>query len=418
MTYIIDNPAGGDCGFYAFSIALINIIKKEVEATGTSNTFNRWLDKGLDGVSLDDILNVNLLNLYKSPKYYKRELLDILQMSLRSITAKSLQQDLLIKIQAESGSKAILSKVEGSPVYGKFMELVKASIKGIPSRRTLKQMSMFNELALSLEVSELAHQTAKSLQGKLVGKPFAMAQKIENEHVKQIVMQEVMPKGTVNPASILLKGITKVTGKGRWATHSDLQEVASQLNVNLYVDGELNGARAPGFPIVTLNNLSNDHWTTTVEQLNPEPKGKKNKRDKDEENPRPKKRARHEKAESNEESEASIYHTTMSLEHGKKKGDKDELPRLKDKKDVARAEQVIECTVSAQVMTDKVDSYKQHIKALVYASLTKGLFAHVTNKIDVDSIDKAAAVHKKRTCEPDESFASRVQEAELRRVNL
>lgn len=356
MRYKIDNPGGGDCGFYAFSIALIDIIKKEYGASGTSHTFNQWFEKGLAGVSVDNILEVDLYQLYRSPSHYKTELLDTLQMSLRCITAKSLQQDLLVKIQTEIESSDTLTKIEGSIVYGKFMELVQASFKGLLTHRTANELGKFNELALSPEVRKLAHTTAKSLQEKLVGKSFAMSQKEENSHVKEIVLQEVIFEGTVNPASVILKGIDRIKERGRWATHSDLQEVASQLNVNLFIVGKINGASLPGNPTVTLNNQRNVHWTTTVDQLKPKLKGKKKTLAEDEENPRASKRARYQKTEFKKESEvltADSKSKKLIPRRGKEKNTEDKLP----------------------------------VKDLVYASLKQGLFAHIENKKETSKSD-------------------------------
>lgn len=47
MSFRIDNPGGGDCGFYAFAIGLIHVIQHEYYANGKSNTFNRWKMKDL-----------------------------------------------------------------------------------------------------------------------------------------------------------------------------------------------------------------------------------------------------------------------------------------------------------------------------------------------------------------------------------
>lgn len=37
MSYSIDNPGGGDCGFYALAIGLISIIQNEYKLHGKVN---------------------------------------------------------------------------------------------------------------------------------------------------------------------------------------------------------------------------------------------------------------------------------------------------------------------------------------------------------------------------------------------
>lgn len=67
------------------------------------------------------------------------------------------------------------------------------------------------------------------------------------------------------------------------------------------------------------------------------------------------------------------------------------------------------CKPAPLASKDAVESYKQSILAQWH-----GLFASITNKIDINGIDDAEALHG----ESDEGFAVRLQEAEFRKAGL
>lgn len=263
MSYRINNPGGGDCGFYAFAIGLIHVIQEEYYSKGNSNTFNRWKDEGLN-MSLQDILAIELDWLACLPYSYKKDELLKLQMSLRTITVNVNKEDLLHRIFTELTSRDEQTTIEGSPVYGKFMELVQFYLR---RQSTLEQISQYNELALSPEVLQLAQNTARSLLPNLIGQPFAVAQRIENAYVKKALKSDILKNNDFNSHSVILKGIEKTKENGRWATHSDLNALAERLQINLNVIGQINGTSIPHYPTITLNNESNAHWTTSVDQL-------------------------------------------------------------------------------------------------------------------------------------------------------
>jgi hypothetical protein len=268
----IDNPGGGDCAFYAFVIGLIYIIQNEYQAVGNSITFNQWQNLGLGEVNLEAILKIDLYRLSESPCTYSRALLTKLQKSLRLITANTWKEELLDKIARESRMDGNASIIEGSPIYGKFMELVEAHIKTLPSRRTLKEMGKFNELALSSNCIHLAQTTARLIQTQLQGKSFAETQVLENSLVKQAVLTDVLVQNEVNEHSAILAAIDLISMNGRWGTHSDLNEIATKFNVNLNIANRLNGAMIVELPTITLHNKSDVHWTTEVDLIAPNPK--------------------------------------------------------------------------------------------------------------------------------------------------
>ncbi|HHT0594345.1 TPA: hypothetical protein ACTXXA_002746 [Legionella anisa] len=258
---IIDNPGGGDCGFYAFAIGLIDIILKEYALTGKSKTYDQWKSQGLHHVSLQEILDIDLNELYHSPGNYKKELLFKLQMSLRTIACNIYKNEPINRIITEAVLKDGRANIEATPIFCKFMELVDFFL-GIGD--SLAKISQFNELALSREVQELAIETAHSLAPLLTDKSEKEARRIQNARVKAVFLKDIVIDRKANPDSIILKGMDKIKEKGRWATHYDLKEIADQLHVNLHVVGKENGRDKPSYPVITLYNMGNSHWTTKV----------------------------------------------------------------------------------------------------------------------------------------------------------
>lgn len=258
---IIDNPGGGDCGFYAFAIGLIDIILKEYALTGKSKTYDQWKSQGLNHVSLQEILDIDLNELYHSPGNYKKELLFKLQMSLRTIACNIYKNEPINRIKTEAVLKDRRANIEATPIFCKFMELVDFFL-GIGD--SLAKISQFNELALSREVQELAMETAQSLVPLLTDKSEKEARRIQNARVKEVLLKDIVVDEKANPDSIILKGMDKIKEKGRWATHYDLKEIADQLHVNLHVVGKENGRDTPSYPVITLYNMGNSHWTTKV----------------------------------------------------------------------------------------------------------------------------------------------------------
>ncbi|KTD64910.1 Dot/Icm T4SS effector [Legionella santicrucis] len=365
MSFRINNPGGGDCGFYAFAIGLIDVIQQEYYSNGNSKTFNRWKKEGL-GMNLQDILAIDLDWLACLPYNYKKDQLIALQMSLRNITVNVNKEDLLNRIYIELTSNEEQTKIEGSIVYGKFMELVQFYLSRDSS---LEQISQYNELALSPEVLQLAQNTARSLRPMLRGQPFDKAQKIENTYVKEVLLIDVLSINDRNSHSVILNGIEQIKQRGRWATHSDLNGVAERLKINFHVTGQVNGTPNPDYPTITLNNEGNAHWTTTVGRLfEPKPREISVKR----------------VAEQTELAPPKIVHETWA--HPLK---------------------------TTRVIDTPEENYKKHLDNLFDATKNQRFFTTpIKSKINVNAIDNAKAAAK----ESDQSFATRLQEAELRRI--
>ena len=261
VTQIVNNPGGGDCGFYAFSIGLIAIIQKEHALNnGTSATFEKWVAKGLNSVELDVLLGIDLQDLTGTSK-----LLFSLQMSLRTIVAEASKQDLLTRIESEKKPDSSSTLVQGSPIFSQFVEIVDAyrskqttfdKIARFFGIDPFFKIVNFNGLALSEPIQSLAKKLAEELGPESI--VFSTHELIsETKRIKEVFIDEG------NRARIW-SGVDVIKRAGRWATHTDLTVVAAELDVNLVVTGEQNGRSLENQPTVTLNNCSNVHWTTTV----------------------------------------------------------------------------------------------------------------------------------------------------------
>ena len=275
MAQTINNPGGGDCGFYAMAIGLVDCIQREYQQNKSSKTFDRWQAQGLT-LSLETLLQINLKKLQSSPYSYKKTELQQMQLCLRAMSAESYKAELLSKAQEEQvRSEETLSLVESSSIFGKFMDLVKL-FERKPQARISSDITNFNELALSPKTVDLAKKTATSLRAAKkdaiqAAKPgtlsFADKEVIDNSVVKTALVSDILVGDTVNPNSVILAGVDAIKQRGRWATHSDLKEVASKLEVNLHVANKQNGALHPEWPTIQLFNSSNVHWTTMVNSL-------------------------------------------------------------------------------------------------------------------------------------------------------
>ncbi|MBA3535453.1 MAG: hypothetical protein H0T84_02405 [Tatlockia sp.] len=81
-----------------------------------------------------------------------------------------------------------------------------------------------------------------------------------------------------------------------------------------------------------------------------------------------------------------------------------------------KIEQIITTTASTQASPDREKLYKENLRELISSAVSQGLFAKVVNKIDLELLELAEADQESN--ESDESFATRLQEAEFRKAGL
>jgi hypothetical protein len=378
MPTSINNPGGGDCGFYAYAIGLIAIMQEELRTKGVSATAAK-LHPHVDQDTLNQVLSINLSMLQKNPHEYMKDPLDRLQMALRHMTlaaSKARLEQLMEVEQADLDHSGNVAVLEGHTLFGKFMELVRHYFLRQPAEK-IDALAKFNELALSPAVLHKAEVTAETLREQSAHiVEFADQQKLENRLVKEAFVRDVD-----SDESTILTAAQAVTTKGQWATHGDLQLLSDHLQVALTINGHRNGNPDPTWPIVTLENHGNNHWTTAVDTLEPVVE-----------------LVREPWVDALVEPDVPPPATEAPL--------------------TAQAHRVIEATVSSQAELEKVALYREHLEQLVLGATQRGLFKTVKTKIRIEDLDLDLEDLNLDEDLSDEEFAKALQEAELRKNHL
>lgn len=263
MARNIDNPGRGDCGFYAFAIGLVEHIQN-----GNTELLARWKEKD------NSIADINFKNIDLSESRVKdSRSLYRLQMSLRNITADKLISNVDSAVAAQNESDEESNPIYGSESFGHFNELVLAIqaptttwlsklFGGDTKALTRGSVDVHNDLRNSSAVQELAEIASDNIHRAKAKTPkltFKRSEQIEQEESGRIFMQDVQSENSAIKGSI-----NKVRKQGKWATHSELKELAEVLGVNLHVDNQPNGKITAGKATIYLENHSNVHWTTIV----------------------------------------------------------------------------------------------------------------------------------------------------------
>ena len=262
MPYL-DNRGGGNCGYYAFSIAIIEIIQQEL-AQGQSLLLKKL--KPFVPALDEKLFREFSFSAYQANIYsYKSDFLDSLQAALRNIAVRGYIDDLSTALNAENAlSQDNISYVEGNETFSKFMEMVYALQQGKQS-----QHHLYNELASSAEVNELATKVLfefNSTDLEFDDEPSRERAlvSIAKKHFKKDILDEEM---NVKPDSVIMSALKKINNSGYWATHDHLKQIAAKLEVNLNIDDQNVGANRDDHPTVVLKNHNNMHWTTKVDSI-------------------------------------------------------------------------------------------------------------------------------------------------------
>ena len=251
-----DNAGGGNCGFYAMSLGLIDIIQKEL-IRGPSKTLinlGRYLPAGY---SEDEFKTFDFASYAKNIGQYKQPFLNVLQQSLREITVSSFKDHLETAISEEKRREAEnLTKVESTELFNQFNEIVLAKSNNTEIDKDFKD---FNDLAHSPEVLALADSVVKTLNANPDWKQF-------NRYAKEEQLKKLGKTYVKDHLAVILKASEKIGQDAHWAKHCHLKAIAETLGVNLYVHGKINGDIIAGHPTITLNNIDNKHWTTSIDK--------------------------------------------------------------------------------------------------------------------------------------------------------
>ncbi|ARH00317.1 hypothetical protein [Legionella micdadei] len=260
MFLSVDNLSDGNCAFYAYSIALIDIIKHESKRNVT-HTFETWCayDPSIRPY-LKQILSFN----YKDQNVI---LLKTLQSSLRKIVHTS-QLNLL---QEEKKKDPLDYYIQQNAVYIKFRELVRAFLfRGScdPDYNELADSHAVRNLAQNLAKNIYNHASKNQITHELIEKAITIAflKDVYGESFRQSPNERRLNE----EGSVILAGLKRITQDYYWGRFADLNILSETFDVNFHclTDGEPNSNYVfrdkPGRPIITLNNEDNLHWTTQI----------------------------------------------------------------------------------------------------------------------------------------------------------
>ncbi|WP_454785257.1 hypothetical protein [Legionella sp. WA2024007413] len=247
---IIDNPAKGNCGYYAFAIGLINIIQQE----GNGITFEKWVK--LDP-SIRDYYNAIFKFDLDKPD---NKLLDVLQRALRLLTYNLQIKELrwaCIHAEKNDEYRALVA----ISTYRKFAEMYHGTHLDPRFNQFLSSTPIKKALAKINESTILAEHEA------LVLVPLFISLIYGEEVAPETITSETEPK--LN--SPIIQALQNITEDFVWATHLELDYLANAFEVNLHT---LENGRQrydyqdmPNRHTLTLNNQNNTHWTTKVTMI-------------------------------------------------------------------------------------------------------------------------------------------------------
>lgn len=252
---IIDNPGGGDCAFYAFVIALINIIKEE-HVYKNRLMFNRWIE--LDPSIAEHFTAICSFDFDRPDN----ELLYQLQRSLRTITHFS-QLDELKRACSDrenyTDPKNMYKVIVGNSIYVKFVEFYYDPYTDARFNEFADSDKMFNEI-LTID----RNQVKENFEHLVLVPKF----------VSLIYGEGIRPQSVTldrNPmdGSPVVEAMGAITEDAFWGTHLNLDYLAKAFGVNFHPLKNLQPLQEfndiPGLHTVTINNVDNVHWTTKVE---------------------------------------------------------------------------------------------------------------------------------------------------------
>lgn len=286
MHTTVNNPGQGNCAFYAYSIALIDIIKQDFRKKNKSDLFETWT-RFYPEISLSDILSFD-------NKKQNKALLDKLQSSLRSIVFAKYQSNLQIATEIAKAKLATSGKITdevrtpiiSDQIFVHFAMIVRQFLSNKPS-----DYADYNPLTKFPNVMEKAKALAQRLlrlepwlantDGNVADGALEesyLDTQIFNEFAKDVYGENYSENGfaSFSPNSILMKALKNETERNfRWGTYEELAILSETFGVDLQY--RLNGEapkrtaikdrddQSPVLPQVIVNNHGNTHWTTTLE---------------------------------------------------------------------------------------------------------------------------------------------------------
>ena len=265
---IVNNPGLGNCGFYAFGVGLIDAIQKEFHEKNSSAILEQLNVLVEEPINLEQILSFDLKQYASDYQNYNRSFMDKLQDKLRKVSLLAYQSNLLDEHLKDVEDPS--TRVEGTTIFRKFMEIVLSKL----DKTSIS--SDFNELVLSKEVHKIADSVLENLSfngrkittEELKKLNYASYHSCLDTATKNIFLADVFKKdNSFNPLSQILAATRLITKSGHWATHDDLKTLASEIGVNLNIDGQISQVNQEDASTITLHNSANVHWTTVVHSI-------------------------------------------------------------------------------------------------------------------------------------------------------
>lgn len=181
MSTVLDNPGGGDCGFYAPADKAIRDIQEQYRANKGTSDFDTFWKNGLAKefpsvrreAVLARILSIDLRKV-KDNKNHKKELRFQLQQGARNALAGARKGALVRGLRGISVSEA----------YPDVLALVQAYRERDDA--IAKAIASGNVLATNSDANEIAQRVANSLQSELQGKSGSAAQDIIRSRVEYL----------------------------------------------------------------------------------------------------------------------------------------------------------------------------------------------------------------------------------------
>lgn len=272
MYFSVDNPAGGDCAFYAYAIALIDIIKHEFHKNPVqSKTFDRWCG------ARSAIKNYEGAIRSFDYDHQDDEVLLILQKSLREIVFSHQYKELLA---LDAAQDIILATIQ-QPVFCKFSEIFWHFYLGSDLDPN------YNVLSSSVDVKKFAKAASVHCEKTIPAKEYSSREHNEriNTYLAKLFSHEIygpnyqdQSQRCLQTESIIIQALGRVMvdremakRKGvscYWGTHGDLNILSEAFAVNLHY--LVNGKKMqhfediPSRAVAIIDNLDNAHWITRI----------------------------------------------------------------------------------------------------------------------------------------------------------
>jgi len=261
----IDNPKGGNCAFYSFALGLIDIIQEEKVYNSTA-MFDQW-------AILSSDLDCSVSKLYEAICAYdfnkpNKKLLDVLQASLRWITYRTQLTELREACSKSNVGNRFVGLAD-TDIYNKFVCMYYGKdVDGGPLNPDYNEF-VDNELVKEALSKIDRNDVVEGLESLILGPLFLKLLYGEDVALDSIT-EETEPVLT----SPVIHAMSTVVNDSFWGRVNDLKYLVTAFN-NIRLHILQNGVKPYDIKddkndndahkyVITVNNISNRHWTTKI----------------------------------------------------------------------------------------------------------------------------------------------------------